>query len=164
VKANSLLSREGNLTGDYHEGQTFGSTQSICSNVTDILKFLVFKDSFLLTSNSAGTGHSTQQSPSWKAGSRSVFNKFTILYAIRRYIAVSTKIRHWSLPWVRCIRSRTSHPISLGLILILVSHLLLDLPSGLLLSDFRTKILYVFLISQCVPLVPPIRFFLNLSS
>jgi len=43
--------------------------------------------------------------------------KFTALYGTRRFIIMFWRPRYWSLPWVRCIQSTPSHPISLRSIL-----------------------------------------------
>ena len=76
--------------------------------------------------------------------------KFHAFYGNRRFITAFTKARHLSLYWTRSNQSMSPHPISWRSILILSSHLRLDLPSGLFPSGFPTKILYV-------PLLPLIR-------
>jgi hypothetical protein len=60
---------------------------------------------------------------------------------------VFTRALHWSLSWARSIQSMPYHPISLRSILILSTHLRLDLPSDLYPSGFPTNILYAFLLS-----------------
>jgi hypothetical protein len=60
---------------------------------------------------------------------------------------VFTRALHSSPSSARSIQSITSHPISLRSILILFTHLLLGLPSGLPPSGFPTNILYAFLFS-----------------
>jgi len=73
--------------------------------------------------------------------------KFPAFYETRRFITVFATAHHWSLSWARCIPSTTSRPASVRSILILSSHLHVGLPSGLFLSGFPTKVLFVFLIS-----------------
>jgi hypothetical protein len=60
----------------------------------------------------------------------------------RRFITAFTSARHLSLSWANPIQSIPPHPTSWRSILILSSHLLLGLPSGLFPSGFSTKILY----------------------
>jgi hypothetical protein len=55
--------------------------------------------------------------------------KFLAFYGTRRFITVFTTAHHKSLSWARCIQSTPFHPIFLRYILILSSHLQLDLPS-----------------------------------
>jgi hypothetical protein len=57
---------------------------------------------------------------------------------------------NWSLSWARSIQSIPSHPISLGSILILSTHLRLGLPSGLFTSGFPNNILCAVLFSPFV--------------
>jgi len=83
-----------------------------------------------------------EQSPSWEANNPQEVKKFTAFYGIRRFVTPFTRARHWSLSWDRCMQSTYSHPISLGCIIILSSHLRLGIPSGLFPSDFPTKLLY----------------------
>jgi hypothetical protein len=53
-------------------------------------------------------------------------NKTPDIYGIRGFITVFTRIRHWTLSWVRRIKSTLSHPISLRSIVILSSYRHLD--------------------------------------
>jgi len=73
--------------------------------------------------------------------------KFPSFYGTRISITVSTNAHNLSLLWARWIQSTPSHPLSLRSILTISWYLRLGLPSGLLPSDFQTKILYAFLIS-----------------
>ena len=57
--------------------------------------------------------------------------KFPPFYGTRRFITVLTSARHPSLSWASPIQSTPPHPTSWRSILILSSHLRLDLPSGL---------------------------------
>ena len=71
--------------------------------------------------------------------------KFLAFYGTWRFITALTSVRHLSLSWGSSIQSIYPHPTSWRSILILSSHLRLGLPSGLFLSDFLTKTLYLFL-------------------
>jgi hypothetical protein len=61
---------------------------------------------------------------------------FPAYYGTRRFNTVFTRALHWSLSWARWIQSKPSHPISVRSILILSTHLRLDLISGLFPSGF----------------------------
>jgi hypothetical protein len=80
--------------------------------------------------------------------------KFLAFYGTRRLTTVFTTARHWSLFWSRWIYTTSSHLISLRFILILSSYLWLRFPSCLLLSCFRSKIVYGFLISPMRAICP----------
>ena len=73
--------------------------------------------------------------------------KFPAFYGTRRFITTFTSARHLSLSWASSIQSIPPLPTSWRSILILSSHLLLGLPSGLFPSVFHTKILYTPLLS-----------------
>jgi hypothetical protein len=80
-----------------------------------------------------------------------LLKKLPALYGTRRFVTAFTRARHLSLSWARLIQSMPPpHPTSRRSILILSSHLCLDLPSGLVPSGFLTKALYA-------PLLSPIR-------
>jgi hypothetical protein len=92
----------------------------------------------------------------WKADCHSACQKILLLYGTRRYITVLTKARHWTLPWVIRIQFAPSIYISLRSILILSSHLRLDLPSGFFPWDLPTsthllkhKDKFVFTLNMC---------------
>jgi len=76
--------------------------------------------------------------------------KFPAFHGTRRFITALTSFRHISLSWASPIQSIYPHPTSWRYILILSTHLRLDLPSCLLPSGFPTKNLYT-------PLSSPIR-------
>ena len=76
--------------------------------------------------------------------------KFPALYGTRRFITALTSVHHLSLSCASPIQSTYPHPTSWRSILILSTHLLLGLPSGLFPSGFPTKSIYA-------PLSSPIR-------
>jgi len=68
--------------------------------------------------------------------------KFPAFHGTRRFITALTSVRHLSLSWASPIQSIYPHPTSWRSILILSTHLLLGLLSGLFPSGFPTKTLY----------------------
>jgi hypothetical protein len=81
-----------------------------------------------------------EQSP-WKLIVAQLVNKFSTFYENPRFVAMFTRVRHWTLLWARWIRFIYSHCIYLRSILRLSFHLRLGLPSGLFPSFFQAKIL-----------------------
>jgi hypothetical protein len=73
-----------------------------------------------------------------------------IFYGTRMFTAVFNRALQWSLSWSRPIQSVALHSISPRSILILSTHILLGLPSGLYPSGFPTEILHAFLFPPCV--------------
>ena len=76
--------------------------------------------------------------------------KLPAFHGTRRFITALTSVSQLSLSWASPIQSIYPHPTSWRSILILSTHLLLGLPTGLLPSGFPTKTLYT-------PLSSPIR-------
>jgi len=76
--------------------------------------------------------------------------KFPAFHGTRTFINALKSVRHLSLSWANPIQSIHPHSTSRRFILILSTHLLLGLPSGLFPSGFPTKTLYT-------PLSSPIR-------
>ena len=76
--------------------------------------------------------------------------KFPAFHGTRMFITALTSVRHLSLSWASPIQSIYQHPTSWRSILILSTHLRLDIPSGLFPSSFPTKTLYT-------PLSSPMR-------
>ena len=91
-----------------------------------------------------------EQSPSEKLTGSQLVKKFPAFYGTRRFITAVTTARHLSLSWTSLIASIPPHPNSWRSILILSSHLRLDLQSGLFPPGFTTTTLYT-------PLLSPIR-------
>jgi len=75
-------------------------------------------------------------------------------YGTRRFITVLTKARHRTVSWDSRIHFAPLIHICLRSILMLSSHLLLGLSSGLFISGFSTVILYAFLISPIHVICP----------
>ena len=73
--------------------------------------------------------------------------KFPAFYGTRSFMTAFTNARHLPLSWASSIQSVPSLPTSWKSILILSSHILMCLPSGLFSSGFPTKILYTTLLS-----------------
>jgi len=68
--------------------------------------------------------------------------KFPAFPRTRRFITALTSVRHLSLSWASPIQSICTHPTFWESIIILSTHLRLDLPSGLFPSGFPSKTLY----------------------
>ena len=84
-----------------------------------------------------------EHSPSWdEVTGFKLLKKFSNFYGTRRFITAFTSARHLSLSCASSIQSIPPHSTFWRSILILFSHLLLGLPSGLFPSGFLTKILY----------------------
>ena len=73
--------------------------------------------------------------------------KFPAFHGNRRFITALTSVRHMSLSRASSNQSIYPHPTSWRSMLILSTHLLLGLPSGLFPSGFLTKTLYTSLTS-----------------
>ena len=90
--------------------------------------------------------------------------KFSAFHGTRRFITALTGVGHLSLSWASSIQSIYPHPTSWRTLLILLTHLRLGLPSGLLPSSFPTKTLYTPSPHPYAPHAQPISFFSILSS
>ena len=89
--------------------------------------------------------------------------KFPAFHGTRRFITALTSVRQLSLFWANPIQSIYPHPTSWTSVLILSTHLRLGLPSGLFLSGFPTKTLYIPSPHPHAPHAQPISFFSILS-
>ena len=89
--------------------------------------------------------------------------KFPAFYRTRRFITALTSFRHPSLSWASPIQSTYPQPTYWRSILILSTHLRLDLPSGLFPSGFPTRTLYAPSPPPFEPHAQPISFFSILS-
>ena len=76
--------------------------------------------------------------------------EFPRIFGTRMFLTVLTSARHLSISWANSIQSPQPPPTSWKTILILSSHLRLDLPNGLFPSGFPTRTL-------CTTLPSPIR-------
>jgi hypothetical protein len=71
-----------------------------------------------------------------------LLKNFPTFYGIRRFVTMFTRALDWSLSWAKSIQPIPPHHISLRYILMLSTHLRLDLSSGLLPYRFPANILY----------------------
>jgi len=94
--------------------------------------------------------YSMEQSPSEEANRFSASQEIPSILRNPKVHHRIHKSRHLSLSWASSIQSMLPHPTSWRSILILFSHIRLDLPSGLFPSGFPTKTL-------CTPLLSPVR-------
>ena len=83
-----------------------------------------------------------EKSPSWEANRSSSSQQIPAFCGTRMFITAFTNTRYLLLSWARSNLLTFFHSDSLKSILILSSHLLLVLLSGLLFSVFPTKTLY----------------------
>lgn len=67
-----------------------------------------------------------EQSPSREDSSCSASQEITHLFGNQRFITLSIKGHHWFLFWAKWLQSIPAHPIHLGSILILSSHVYLE--------------------------------------
>ena len=90
---------------------------------------------------------------------------FPAFHGTRRFITALTSVRQMYLSWASTIQSLYPHPTSWRSILILSTHLHLDLPSCLLLSGFPSKNQYTPLSSniRATCAAHPILFDLSLA-
>jgi hypothetical protein len=97
-----------------------------------------------------------EQSPSWEANRFVASQEIPRIFVLRNYITAFTSARHPSLSWASSIQFIHTRPISLRSILILSTHLRMDLQSGLLSSVFPTKTLYTPPLSPTPAYVPTV--------
>jgi len=89
--------------------------------------------------------------------------EFPAFHGTRRFITALTSFHHLSLSWASPIQSIYPHLTSWRSILILSTHLRLDLPSGLFPSGFPSKTLFTPSLHPYAPHAQPISFFSILS-
>jgi len=115
------------------------------SNLTQIIVYLLT--------------YSMEQGPSWETSWFSA-SQFPSFYGTRNFITVFTRARHLSLFWARSVHPMRPHSTSWRPILILSSHLRLDLQSCLFPQVSKPIPCIHHSPPQYLLHVPPISFFL----